>query len=86
MWIYRLTLGRLFAKRTADGGKGGDEATEVEVVDDDADSEPGKATPSSGSAEDFELLEKSVDDLGQAKSSGTQKPGGKASKRKNKKK
>ncbi|KAL2154525.1 hypothetical protein VTH82DRAFT_3201 [Thermothelomyces myriococcoides] len=86
LWIYRLTLGRLFAKRTADGGKGGDEATEVEVVDDDADSEPGKATPSSGSAEDFELLEKSVDDLGQAKSSGTQKPGGKASKRKNKKK
>ncbi|KAL2167797.1 hypothetical protein VTG60DRAFT_809 [Thermothelomyces hinnuleus] len=86
LWIYRLTLGRVFSKRTEDGGEGGDEVTEVEVVDDDADSEPGKATPSSGSAEDFELLEKSVDELGQAKSSGTQKPGGKASKRKNKRK
>ncbi|KAL2176083.1 uncharacterized protein P884DRAFT_286169 [Thermothelomyces heterothallicus CBS 202.75] len=86
LWIYRLTLGRVFSKRAEDGGEGGDEVTEVEFVDDDADSEPGKATPSSGSAEDFELLEKSVDELGQAKSSGTQKPGGKASKRKNKRK
>lgn len=53
--------------------------------DDDAESEPGKPTPSSGSAEDFELLEKSVDELGQAKTSGSQRQGGKAGKRKNKK-
>ncbi|KAL2147723.1 hypothetical protein VTI28DRAFT_7075 [Corynascus sepedonium] len=85
LWVYRATLGRLFSKRVDGEDEDGDELTEVEAGDDDADSEPGKATPSSGSAEDFELLEKSVDELGQAKSSGTQKPGGKANKRKNKK-
>ncbi|SPQ18532.1 ea0a7662-49f3-4356-8e4e-97fd10a4f0af [Thermothielavioides terrestris] len=87
MWVYRLTVGRLFSKRTEAGTEEeGEEATEVEVLDnDDAESEPGKPTPSSGSAEDFELLEKSVDEQGLAKTSGSQKQGGKAGKRKNKK-
>ena len=87
LWAYQLTLGRLFPKRAEDLSEyNDDETTEVEVLDnDDADSEPGKPTPSSGSAEDFELLEKSVDELGQAKTSGSQKQGGKASKRKTKK-
>lgn len=62
-----------------------DEAEEAEVVEYDDDSESGKPTPSSGSAEDFELLEKSVDELGQAKASGNSQKGGKATKRKNKK-
>lgn len=78
----------MFKKRTADDEfeEEIDEPTETEVVNDDEDSEPGRLTPSTGSAEDFELLEKSVDSLGQAKASGTQKAGGnKASKRKNKK-
>jgi hypothetical protein len=87
LWAYQLTLGRFLSKRTDDLAEDdAEETTEVEAADnDDADSEPGKPTPSSGSAEDFELLEKSVDDLGQAKTSGSQKQGGKASKRKNKK-
>ncbi|KAK4196955.1 hypothetical protein QBC40DRAFT_286400 [Triangularia verruculosa] len=87
-WVYGLTIGRIFKKRTADpeSDEEIDEPTETEVVNDDEDSEPGRLTPSTGSAEDFELLEKSVDSLGQAKASGTQKSGGnKASKRKNKK-
>jgi hypothetical protein len=87
LWAYQLTLGRLFPKRAEDDAEYNDEdTTEGEALDnDDADSEPGKATPSSGSAEDFELLEKSVDELGMAKTSGTQKQAGKASKRKTKK-
>lgn len=87
LWIYQLTLGRLVPKRAEDDAEyDGEDTTEGEGLDnDDADSEPGKLTPSSGSAEDFELLEKSVDELGQAKTSGTQKQGGKASKRKTKK-
>ncbi|KAK0748333.1 hypothetical protein B0T21DRAFT_20785 [Apiosordaria backusii] len=87
-WVYDLTIGRVFNKRTADNEfeEEIDEPTETEVVNDEEDSEPGRPTPSTGSAEDFELLEKSVDSLGQAKASGTQKQGGnKASKRKNKK-
>lgn len=50
----------------------------------DSASEPGKRTPSTDSAEDFELVEKSVDSLGQAKSSG-KSSGNKPGKRKNKK-
>ncbi|KAK3300755.1 uncharacterized protein B0H64DRAFT_381781 [Chaetomium fimeti] len=84
IWAFQLTLGRFISKRTNDEEY--DDELEVEEMDnDDEDSEPGKATPSSGSADDFELIEKSVDELGQAKTSGTQKQGGKASKRKNKK-
>ncbi len=88
LWAYRITVGRVFPQRAEDDFEDdGEEAAEVEVADnDDADSEPGKPTPSSGSAEDFEMLEKSVDELGQAKTSGSQKQGGKAaSKRKTKK-
>ncbi|KAH6619451.1 hypothetical protein B0J18DRAFT_385673 [Chaetomium sp. MPI-SDFR-AT-0129] len=92
LWAYHLAIGRFLSKRTGDSGEDEEydvnEVTELEHQDNDnTDSEPGKATPSSGSADDFELLEKSVDELGQAKTSGTQKQGGgKASKRKNKRK
>ncbi|KAK4098830.1 hypothetical protein N658DRAFT_526028 [Parathielavia hyrcaniae] len=87
LWAYRLTLGRLIFKRADDGTEDyAEENPELDAVDDEGgDSESGKPTPSSGSAEDFELLEKSVDELGQAKTSGSLKQGGKASKRKNKK-
>ena len=86
LWAYRLTLGRFLSKRAKDVAEDEDEeATEVEALEnDDAESEPGKPTPSSGSAEDFELLEKSVDELGQAKTSAIQKQDSKAGKRKNK--
>ncbi|KAK4150662.1 hypothetical protein C8A00DRAFT_45983 [Chaetomidium leptoderma] len=88
LWAYQMTLGRLVPKRADDDEAeyDGEDLTEVEVLDnEDADSEPGKATPSSGSAEDFELLEKSVDELGQARTSGSQKQGAKANKRKTRK-
>jgi hypothetical protein len=86
LWAYQVTLGRFISKRADDAEYDDDEITEGEALDiDDADSEPGKPTPSSGSAEDFELLEKSVDELGQAKTSGSQKQASKAGKRKNKK-
>jgi hypothetical protein len=57
------------------------------VDDEDDDSEPGKRTPSTDSAEDFELLDKSVESLGRdtAKASGAAQKQGKAGKRKNKK-
>ena len=84
LWAYELTLGRLISKRTENVSE---EDEDAELLDhDDEDSESGKLTPSTGSAEDFELLEKSIDELGQAKASGnSQKQGGKASKRKTKK-
>ncbi|KAH6650360.1 hypothetical protein F5144DRAFT_42422 [Chaetomium tenue] len=84
LWAFQLTLGRFISKR-ADEEEYDDELEAEELDHDDEDSEPGKATPSSGSGEDYELIEKSVDELGQAKTSGTQKQGGKASKRKTKK-
>ncbi|KAK4192848.1 hypothetical protein QBC35DRAFT_399260 [Podospora australis] len=86
LWAYSLTVGRLFSKKSSDGEDDYEEEIDTEVVDDDEESEPGRATPSSGSAEDFELLEKSVDSLGQAKASGTQKSASKTSKRKSTKK
>ncbi|KAK3694365.1 hypothetical protein B0T22DRAFT_69054 [Podospora appendiculata] len=83
LWAYRTTVGRLFAKRNEYAG---DDADEGDFLDNDEDdSEPGKATPSTDSAEEFELLEKSVDELGQAKTTSSQKQAGKAGKRKNKK-
>ncbi len=86
LWAFNLTLGRLLPKRAGDTPAEYEEEGEELLGDEEEDSEPGKATPSTDSAEDgFELLEKSVDELGQAKASGSQKQGGKAGKRKNKK-
>jgi len=87
LWAFQLTLGRFLPKGVAkvEEDEYDDEEAEPLVVEEE-DSEPGKATPSTGSAEDFELLEKSVDDLsGEVKASGSQKQGNKAAKRKNKK-
>ncbi|EJT72509.1 DnaJ domain-containing protein [Gaeumannomyces tritici R3-111a-1] len=86
IWAYRSTAGRIL------GGNKDYEALPAEDIDDeptpaddDDSSEPGKRTPSTDSAEDFELLEKSTDSLGEAKSA--QGKGNKsASKRKQKKK
>ncbi|KAH8891868.1 hypothetical protein GQ53DRAFT_864691 [Thozetella sp. PMI_491] len=81
--LYQLSIGRFLSKKETEEDDL-DEDAQGEIIDDD-DSEPGKRTPSTDSAEDFELLEKSVDDLGKAKSSGSSQKQGKASKRKNKK-
>ncbi|KAK4444266.1 hypothetical protein QBC34DRAFT_442636 [Podospora aff. communis PSN243] len=84
LWVFGLTLGRFLPKGVAKVEEENDEEAEP-LAGEEEDSEPGKATPSTGSAEDFELLEKSVDDLGEAKATGSQKQDNKAGKRKNKK-
>ena len=81
--VYQLTVARFLSKREAEGDEA-EEENQGEIVEDE-DSEPGKRTPSTDSAEEFELLEKSVDDLGKAKSTGASQKSGKASKRKTKK-
>ncbi|TGJ81688.1 hypothetical protein E0Z10_g7085, partial [Xylaria hypoxylon] len=53
-----------------------------DLADDDVDSEAvAQRTPSTDSADDFELLEKSVDDLANPKTTGSQAQSGKAKKR-----
>ncbi|OLN97003.1 putative J domain-containing protein C2E1P5.03 [Colletotrichum chlorophyti] len=78
IWAYNRTVGRALGQNNVEL------EAETEELDSD-DNEPAQHTPSSDSAaEDFELLEKSTDSLGKAKASGAQS-GGRANKRKNKK-
>jgi hypothetical protein len=90
LWLFSALTGRLRPKpahdEMADFDKAEEEAAAADAgsVDDDDSEDIGKKTPSTDSAEDFELLEKSVDELGGAKTSGSQKPGA-AKKRKGKK-
>lgn len=86
LWVYRITVGRLLSKRSPiESEEQAEEAAPEAAENDGEDSEPGRPTPSSGSAEDFEMLEKSVDELGRAKASGNNPKGSKVTKRKNKK-
>jgi len=87
IWVYQLTVGRVLSKRNKDDSSDEEFDDEPPVDDDEDDSEPGKRTPSTDSAEDFELLDKSVESLGKdtAKASGASQKQGKAGKRKNKK-
>ncbi|SPN96829.1 related to ERJ5 Endoplasmic Reticulum located J-protein [Cephalotrichum gorgonifer] len=82
-WIARVTLGRLLRSKAEE-----EPQTEVVVeqtVEEASDSDVPQATPSTGSdAEDFEMLEKSVDSLDKAKSTGAQGQSG-AKKRKGRK-
>lgn len=57
--------------------------TEAPIDDDSSSSSPAQRTPSTDSAEDFELLEKSVEDLpgSKPKTTGTQAQQQKAKKR-----
>ncbi|KAI1737846.1 hypothetical protein F4680DRAFT_467854 [Xylaria scruposa] len=79
-WAYALTVGRALGQTPASPAD-----SEVELVEDadSADSEevPAARTPSTDSTEDFELLEKSLDELQQPKSTGNQAQSGKAKKR-----
>ncbi|KAF4459280.1 hypothetical protein FALBO_13951 [Fusarium albosuccineum] len=76
VWLFNLTAGR-FLTKTSD--------LEIEIPGDEDDSDVPQRTPSTDSAgEDFELLDKSTDSLSKAKASGAQQ-GGKANKRKGKK-
>jgi hypothetical protein len=87
IWLYQLTVGRVLSKRAKDDSSDEEFDDEQPVEDEEDDSEPGKRTPSTDSAEDFELLDKSVESLGKdtAKASGASQKQGKAGKRKNKK-
>ncbi|OAQ95994.1 hypothetical protein LLEC1_07525 [Akanthomyces lecanii] len=77
LFLFNASVGRLF------GSKGDDEADADEAADDDSDAP--QNTPSTDSAgEDFEVISKSTESLSKAKTSGAQQ-GGKAGKRKNKK-
>ncbi|KAH7162765.1 hypothetical protein B0J13DRAFT_18904 [Dactylonectria estremocensis] len=79
IWLFNLTAGRLIPKKPAN--------LEIEVPLDDDESDVPQRTPSStdSAGEDFELLDKSTDSLNTAKASGAQQ-GGKANKRKGRKK
>jgi hypothetical protein len=87
IWVYQLTVGRVLSKRNQDDSSEDEFDDEQPVEDEEEDSEPGKRTPSTDSAEDFELLDKSIESLGKdtAKASGASQKQGKAGKRKNKK-
>ena len=80
-WAFSLTVGRVLAKKTATDE---DEFVSGAVNDDDSssDSSPGKATPSSDSQDEFEVVEKS----GAAQATGSSHNKVKANKRKGKKK
>lgn len=89
LWAFRSTIGRFLPKPTV---------PEIEVTaagaaaDDNAQDESESASPSQqntpatdSAGEDFEMISKSTDSLGRAKTSGAQQ-GGKANKRKGRKK
>jgi hypothetical protein len=77
-WVFQMTVGRFLPGKK-------DEYVEEDEYVEDADSDVQQPTPSSSSAgDDFEMLDKSTDSLSKAKTTGAQQ-GGKASKRKNKK-
>ncbi|KAI0385740.1 hypothetical protein F5Y04DRAFT_244550 [Hypomontagnella monticulosa] len=96
LWAYSTTLGKIFGTPKAadnlDEQVDEDEEEEInaaeELADDSSSSDPPQHTPSTGSAEDFELLEKSVEELppsSKPKATGSQSNSGKAKKRNNKK-
>lgn len=82
-WIYRLTLGRVFNKKTGDDDESDFEDDDIAAAESDTSSGPGKHTPDS---DDFELLEKSVEDVSAsaAKTTGSQPQSNKNNKRKSK--
>lgn len=72
--------------KPTDGDEEAEDEDAHEVVDDES-SEPGKRTPSTDSAEDFELLERATDEpeKDKAQVTGSSQKQGKANKRKGKK-
>lgn len=75
IWFFNKTVGRFVTKEEA----------EAAVQDSADESDTQQHTPGTDSAgEDFEMLDKSTDSLGKAKTTGAQQAG-KASKRKGKK-
>ncbi|KAI1259305.1 hypothetical protein F5Y18DRAFT_410527 [Xylariaceae sp. FL1019] len=76
-WIYGAVTGKKTSSPVSE---------EVEeLADDGSDSDPPQRTPSSGSTDDFEFLEKSVDELPKSKTTSSQAQSGGKSKKRNKK-
>ncbi|KAI0842798.1 hypothetical protein F5Y06DRAFT_256126 [Hypoxylon sp. FL0890] len=90
IWAYSVTLGKVFpTPKSADNlDEQVDEEFEPqnevgETFEDDSSSDQPQRTPSTGSAEDFELLEKSVEELpNKTKTTGSQTQRGSSSKAK----
>jgi hypothetical protein len=78
MYVFNSTLGRLT------GSKVTPEESEIADPEDELDASAQRTPTNESVGDDFELLDKSTDSLGKAKSSGMEKSG-KSSKRKNKK-
>ncbi|KAI0467018.1 hypothetical protein F4859DRAFT_495982 [Xylaria cf. heliscus] len=84
-WFYAFTVGRALGQTPsspsdseADADANADAAEDVDSGDSEV---PAARTPSTDSADDFELLEKSVEDLPQPKTTSSQAQSGKAKKR-----
>ncbi|KAI0393825.1 hypothetical protein F5Y17DRAFT_430401 [Xylariaceae sp. FL0594] len=85
-FVYSLTVGRVLGSSAAPSTLDSEQQEDAEdFVDDDDSSEPAQRTPSTDSADDFELLEKSVEDLPKPKATGSQTQSGGKTKKRNKK-
>lgn len=88
MWFFSATIGRVLSKKAGDEDDL-DLDDDEPAADSDSSSGPGKHTPSTGD-DDFELLDKSVEDISaaaapdSAKATGAQAQSGKNNKRKSK--
>ncbi|CAN8099181.1 unnamed protein product [Discula destructiva] len=83
-WIFNMIAGRVLTKKTKDDSESDFEEDEITAAESDTSSGPGKHTPDS---EEFELLDKSMDDIAaaiSAKTTGSQSQSGKNNKRKGK--
>ncbi|KAM3513795.1 hypothetical protein MY11210_002520 [Beauveria gryllotalpidicola] len=78
LFLFKASVGRLF------GSKADAELEADEAADDESDEAQITPTSTDSAGEDFEVINKSTESLSKAKTSGAQQ-GGKASKRKNKK-
>ncbi|KAI3323486.1 hypothetical protein HD806DRAFT_496837 [Xylariaceae sp. AK1471] len=82
--IYALTVGKVLGQPTSTAGS--EEDSVEEFVDDDDNSESAaQRTPSTDSTDDFEHIEKSVDDLSKPKTTSSQAQSGGKAKKRNKK-
>ncbi|RYP21630.1 hypothetical protein DL765_002091 [Monosporascus sp. GIB2] len=88
-WIYAATIGKALplpkGADNLDDQVEEDEAAAEQIADDSSSSDAAQRTPSTDSAEDFELLDKSVDELGKPKTTGSQPQGSGKAKKRNKK-
>lgn len=81
-YMYARTVGRVLGQQAS----GSEEDSAEEFADDDDNSETGaQRTPSTDSADDFELLEKSVDSLPKAKTTSSQARSSSKAKKRSKK-